>query len=91
MWVLAPVPLDVSQLVAGTAGLQAMVTEPEPGSRLMERARLLREPAPPASIAVFPVSSEEADDVFDAVVSGLSGGAVPEGVRVLTTTSRRVR
>lgn len=91
VWVLSPEPLDVPWLVPGAAGLEALVMEPEPGSRLMERARLLREPAPPASLTVFPVSAEESGDVFDAVVSGLSHGPTPPGVRVLMTTSRRVR
>jgi hypothetical protein len=91
VWVLSSDPLDVSLLARSSAGHEAMVMEPEPGSRLMERPRLLREPAPPAWIAVLPVSAEESGEVFDAVVRGLESGPAPRGVRVLRTVSRRVR
>ena len=91
VWVLSPEPLDLATLVPAAADRFAIVTAPEPDARLMERPRLLREPAPPTSIAVLPVGAEESGEVLAAVVAGLSRGPAPRGVRVLHTTSRRVR
>jgi uncharacterized protein (TIGR02118 family) len=91
VWVLSPEPFDMSGLAAGAATPEPMVAQPEPGTTLMQRPRLLREPAAPAAIAVYPIGAREARDVFDAVVDGLSSPLVPAGVRVLRTVSRRVR
>lgn len=89
VWVLSPGPLG--NLPGAAAGQEAMAAVPESGFSLMERPRLLREPAAPASVVVYPVRAEDADDLFNAVVDSISGGPAPNGVRVLQTVSRRVR
>jgi hypothetical protein len=68
-----------------------VVAEPEPGYRLMERPRLLQEPGAPASLVVYPVRSEDADDLFDTVVDSVSNGRASRGTRVFKTVSRRIR
>ncbi|GAA1655066.1 hypothetical protein GCM10009790_40000 [Georgenia ruanii] len=91
VWVLSPEPLDLAHLGPAAAHRAAIVTAPEADTRLMERPRLLREAAPPAAIAVLPVTVEESGEVFDAVVAALSRESAPPCVRVLRTTTRRVR
>jgi uncharacterized protein (TIGR02118 family) len=91
VWVLSPEPLPAPQVAALAAGHEVMATEPEPGISLMERPRLLREPAAPASMAVFPGLAGDTDDLFNAVVERVAGGSMPNGIRVLKTVSRRIR
>ncbi|GAA4287643.1 EthD domain-containing protein [Georgenia daeguensis] len=90
VWVLSPEPFDLSG-VADAAGVEPMVAQPDRDAVLMERPRLRREHAAPASIAVFPSSEDGASDLFEAVVDGVAIGPAPSGVRVLRTASRRVR
>ena len=88
VWLLSPVPMDARHLAS--LGPGALVAEPESGI-LMERPRLLREPAAPATIAVLPVPADAADSAFDAAVRSLADDAdAPTGLRVLKTVSRRV-
>ncbi|MCG2624470.1 EthD family reductase [Arthrobacter sp. I2-34] len=89
IWVLSPEPLG--NLPVAAAGQEAMAAVPEPGFSLMERPRLLREPAAPASVVVYPVRAGDADELFNAVVDSASRDPASKGVRVLQTVSRRVR
>lgn len=91
VWVLSPEPFDPTVVAAVTAGREPMLARPDADAVLMERPRLLREAAAPASIAVLPTSTEEADRVFDAVVQRVTERSAPRGVRVLKTLTRRIR
>lgn len=90
VWVLSPEPLLAGQVAALAAGHDFNATEPEPGISLMQRPRLLREPAAPASVLVFPGRTEDADDLFNAVVERVATASMPKGIRIFKTVSRRV-
>lgn len=90
VWVLSPEPFDLSAL-ADAAGVEPMVARPDADAVLMERPRLRREPGAPQSLAVFPAEADRADDMFDAVLDAVASASAPRGVRVLRTTTRRVR
>jgi hypothetical protein len=90
IWVLSPEPFDLSG-AAIAAGVEPMIALPDRDAVLLERPRLRREPAAPATIAVFPTDADGAETMFEAVVDGVASGPAPRGVRVLRTTTRRVR
>ncbi|WP_166874083.1 EthD domain-containing protein [Salinibacterium sp. ZJ450] len=89
VWILAPASLT------GIPGLplpdDAIVCSPEPDAVLMERPRLRRDAAAPSTVIILPVARAQAVALFDAVVAAFTESGAPDGLRVLRTTTRRIR
>lgn len=87
LWILShdTAATDKVRILAATHGLDAHITEPEPGAQLMDRPQLRREATAPATIAVLGGRPDSVDDAFAAVPAA---GLGP--VRVLLTQSRRI-
>lgn len=91
VWIVADGPIE---LPPGIVRRKVVPMSPERGTVLMQRPRLDREPDPPQFLVAIPVSadsSETSDAIFEAVRQDILERPQATQVRVLKTTSRRMR